>query len=95
MRNWLLALVLLLIGCCNSGSNNIYHAQGYVRSVWFDRCRWTLVIEGEDRTVFSVEGRNCELPPVWQGLHGEFQYESDSDRGGHVYKNFQVVKRLQ
>jgi len=93
MRRLLLGLALLVVGGCGPTNNKPIHTIGYVRSIWVDRCIWTVVIEGEDKVVFSVRGYSCQVPPVWQGLHGEFQYESDSDLVGY-YKNFQTVRRL-
>lgn len=50
-----------------------------------------IVIEGDDRTVFTVEVSD-NVPPVWVGMHGIFKYEPAE--GGVRYKNFVVVRRL-
>jgi hypothetical protein len=97
MKRLFLAFALLVIGCGSPASNPKFHAVGTVRYVNFDtyHCYWNVVIEGDDKSVFSIHGAGCGIPPVWVGLHAEVTYELDSQWGdNNHYKNLIVVRRL-
>ena len=95
-RAFLLAILLVLSGC-STNAPNVYHCYGYVRSVWADERKWSIVVEGDNGVIFTVTGTRHaqDIPPVWQGLHAEMSYQSYDDYwtpGG--YTNFQVIRRL-
>lgn len=93
MKKAFLVLALLAAGCATTPVK--YHAQGRVQYVQFDgyHCSWTVVFEGENGSIFTIKSYSCTMPPVWQGLHAEIEYESDTDMVGY-YKNLTVVRRL-
>lgn len=87
-----LLLAILLFGCQEQQASLRYHAVGYVRSIWCGRDICSVVFEGEDKSIFTIQ--LLEVPPVWQGLHAEIEYEINAEYGQRFYKNLRVVRRL-
>ena len=88
-------LTLLAAGAllgCDATPPRTYKAVAYVRSLWCDRGTCSVVLEGEDGSIFTVKCN--EVPPVWVGLHAEVAYQESEAPNGGVYKNFKVLRRL-
>ena len=93
MNRWLFTVALFLAGCYSANQSKVYHAIGYVRSMWCYRADCYTVFEGEDGIVFGI--RTLGIPPLWVGLHGEIEYEYDENYAcGCIYKNVKVTRRL-
>ena len=74
-------LVGTFVGCntpnvATKPDPNLRDFTGYVRQITFDQahCQYGIVFENEQKSLWSVGFRNCAPPPVWVGLHAEFQY---------------------
>lgn len=84
-------------GCDSASVRKPKHftCQGYVRSMWVDtgKCRTYIVFEGEDKVLWTIRTERCEMPPVWVGLHGIFEYEADEGYQD-AYRDVKVMRRL-
>ncbi len=89
LKNTILLFSLVLIGCCRDPGK--YHAFGYVRTIWCNLPVCYVVFEGDNKEIFTI--RHYRVPPVWEGLHAEIEYEYDCDQ--EIYKNLRVVRRLE
>lgn len=99
MKKALILASFLLTGCDSLyAPPHTYRCSGYIRQYAPDThsCRWNLVIEGDNRAIWTVRGETCTFPPVWVGLHGEFEYSIDENyTQGSIYRDFRVIRRYE